>query len=59
MNISDSNIYQKKIYLNNDSLPNSMRFIPLGVIDILKLKDCRGDCLLNIQSVYDIVNELV
>ena len=57
MNISDSTIGQQKIYLNNDSLPNSMRFIPLEVIDILKLKDCLGDGSLNIQSVYDIVNE--
>ena len=56
MNISDSTIDQQKIYLNNDSLPNSMRFIPLEVIDILKLKDCRGYGSLNIQSVYDIVN---
>ena len=57
VNISDSTIDQKKIYLNNNSLPNSMVFIPLEVIDILNLKSCRGDDLLNIQSVYDIVNE--
>ena len=57
VNISDSTIDQKKIYLNNNSLPNSMVFIPLEVIDILKLKSCRGDDSLNIQSVYDIVNE--
>ena len=57
VNISDSTIEQKKIYLNNDSLPNSMVFIPLEVIDLLNLKDCRGDGSLNIKSIYDIVNE--
>ena len=43
--------------LNNDSLPNSMVFISLEVIDLLNLKDCRGDGSLNIKSIYDIVNE--
>lgn len=58
VNISDSTIEQKKIYLNNDSLSNSMVFIPLEVIDLLNLKDCRGgDGSLNIKSIYDIVNE--
>ena len=57
VNISDSTIEQKKIYLNNDSLPNSMVFIPLEVIDLLNLKDCRGDGSLNIKSIYNIVNE--
>ena len=34
-----------------------MVFIPLEVIDLLNLKDCRGDGSLNIQSTYNIVNE--
>ena len=57
VNISDSTIEHKKINLNNDSLPNSMIFIPFEIVDILGLKSCRGSGSLNIQSVYDLSNE--
>ena len=34
-----------------------MVFIPFEVVDILSLKSCRGSGSLNIQSVYDLLNE--
>ena len=42
VNISDSTIEQKKINLNNDSLPNSMVFILFESLNILSLSECHG-----------------
>lgn len=56
IDVSDTFIEQKKIYLKNDSLPNSMFFISFNNMDILSKRKCRGNDNLNITSVNNLTN---